>query len=125
MDRDAALLCFAVERREHFRSPAIDMQREPAPEFELAFDLVGLPPQSRVQLDAKPCHPFRGFEARSHQYFAKVRIGSIAGEFEHVVEILVLGIGAEIDGRELLVANLTNLTQILWAAIGEAESAAG
>ena len=78
-----------------------------------------------MQFDTKPCHPLRGFEARSDQYFAKVRIGSIASEFEHVVEILVLGIGAEIDGLNFLVANLTNLTQILGTAIGEAESATG
>src|SRR4051812_39760546 len=97
MDWDAALLCFAIESRKHFRSPAIDMQREPAPDFELAFNLVGLAAKPGVELDAKPRHPFRCFEARSDQYFTKVRIGSKAGEFEHVVEILVFRISAEID----------------------------
>src|SRR5436190_791458 len=95
-DPDAAPFDVGVERVEQFRSTAPDVQREPAPERELAVDLVGLAAEAGLQLHALADHPLRSFAAAAHQNLAQLRIGAIFGDLEHVVEELLLGIGAEI-----------------------------
>ncbi len=125
-DRDAAPLHIGIERLEQLRPAAPDVQREPAPELELAVDLVGLPAKAGLQLDALLRHPGGGLEAAAHQDLAQLGVGAIFGHLEHVVEELVLGIGAEIDVREILVGERRqHRGEVLDAAIGEAEGAAG
>ena len=71
-------------------------------------------------------HPGGGLEAVADQDFAEVLVGAVLRQLEHVVEILLLGVGAEVDVREVLVRHRgQHLEQVLDAAIGEAEGAAG
>src|SRR5207244_12718584 len=108
------------------RPAAPDVQREAAPELELAVDLVGLPSKARLELYALARDPLRGLEAPADQNLAQFGIGAIFGHLEHVVEELFLGIGAEIDVRKIFVGERReDRDQIVDAAIGETEGAAG
>ena len=98
---DVAPLHIGRERPEQLRPAAPDVQREAAPELELAVDLVGLPAQARLQLHALTHHPFRGVEAAAHQDFGEIGIGPVLGQGEQVVEELLLRIGAEVDVLEI------------------------
>ena len=125
-DLHAAPLGGGVERLQHLRAAAPDVQREPAPELELAVDLVGLPAEPWLQLHALAMHPGRGFEAVADQYLAQILIGAVLRQLEHVVEILLFGVAAEVDVREVLIRHRRqDLEQVLDAGIGEAEGAAG
>src|SRR5262245_15976568 len=66
-DRDATPLDVGIERLEQLRPAAPDVQRKPAPELELAVDLVGLPPEPGLQLDALLRHPGRGLQTIADQ----------------------------------------------------------
>jgi hypothetical protein len=102
------------------------VQRKPAPEFELAVDLVGLPAEPGLQLDALLRHPGRGLEAVAHEHLAQLGVGAILRHLEHVVEVLVFGVGAEIDVREILVGERRQHgDQVLDAAIGKTKGTAG
>ncbi len=125
-DLHAAPLGGGVERLQHFRTAAPDVQREPAPELELAVHLVGLPAEAGLQLHALAMHPGGGFEAVADQDFAEVLVGAVLRQLEHVVEILLFGVAAEVDVREVVVRHRgQHLEQVLDAGIGEAERAAG
>ena len=125
-DRDAAPLHIGVERLEELRAAAPDVQRKPAPELELAVDLVGLAPEARLQLDALPHRPGRGVAARPHQDFGEIGIAAVLREREQIVEELVFGIGAEIDVLEIFLRERRQHgDEIVDAAEREAEGAAG
>src|SRR5262249_60478934 len=79
-DRNAAPLGGGVERLEHLRPAAPDVQREPAPELELAVDLVGLPAEPRLQLHALPRHPAGGVQTAADQNPGGLGIGAAVGE---------------------------------------------
>ena len=116
-DPHAALLGGGVQRLEHLRAAAPDVQREPAPELELAVDLVGLPAEPGLQLHALAMHPGRRLEAVAHEDLAQVLVGAVLRQLEHVVEILLFGVGAEVDVREVLVRHRRqDLEQVLDAA---------
>ena len=99
---DAAPLHIGIERLEQLRPAAPDVQREAAPELELAVDLVGLPSEARLQLHALPRHPLGGVETAAHQDFGEIGIGAVLGQREQVVEELLFGVGAEVDVLEIL-----------------------
>jgi hypothetical protein len=100
-DRNPAALRIGIESVEKFRTAAPDVQRKPAPEFEFAVDLIGLPAETRLQLHALARHPLRAIEATANQDFSELRIGAVLRQVEQVIEELFFGVGSEINAVEL------------------------
>lgn len=123
---DARLLRLVVQRLDQLLAAAVDAQRQPAPELELAVHLERLPPGRRDQVDAVRGHPFRGVETVGDQHLDQVRVGAVLGHAEDVVVILVVRVGAEVDIVEILVGEArAQFHQIVDTVVGESEGAAG
>ena len=75
---------------------------QPAPELELAVDLEGLAAVDRNETHTLVAHPAERIEASGDQELDQIRVGAVLRHARHVVEKLLLGIGAEIGGRDLL-----------------------
>ncbi len=102
------------------------MQREASPELEFAVDLIGLPPQARLQLHALPHHPLRGVEAAAHQDFREIGIAAMLRQGKQVVEEILLRIRAEVHVIEVLLGQRRQHgDEIIYARKREPEGAAG
>src|SRR5215831_3469010 len=125
-DRDAASPDICVEGFEQLWTTAPDVQREAAPELEFAVDLIGLPPEARLEPHALSHHPLRSVETAAHQDLREVRNAAILRQREQVVEERLLCIGAEVDVIEILLRQRRQHgDEILNARKREAERAAG
>jgi hypothetical protein len=102
------------------------MAGEAAPEFELAVDPKRLPAEAELEAHALAAHPHPGLETAADQDLGHVRVAAVLGQASHIVEILLLGVGAEIDVAELGLAHVGDQPgEILGAVIDDAERAAG
>ena len=96
---------FSARLGEHLdqaRAAADRLDREPAPELELAVDLERLPAIDRDEADALVAHPAEGVEALGDQELDQVGVGAVLRHPRHVVEELIGGVGAEIGVGDLL-----------------------
>ena len=106
--------------------PPTDFDRQPAPELELAVDLVGLAAIDRHESNALVLQPFQRIEGTAHQALAQFRVGAEAGNPEHVVEKLVGRVGSEIRIGDLVVRQVRHQGfQVVDPVIGDAEGAGG
>jgi hypothetical protein len=101
------------------------MTGEPAPELELAVDAKRLPAKPQLKAHALLAHPPGGLEAFCDQDFAEIGVAAIFGEAPDIVEILLGGVGPDIDILQFVVVNVGDeLRQIVEAVIDDAERAA-
>ena len=108
------------------RPAAPGFQAQSTPELEPAVDLERLAAEGRLEADALFAHPDQGFEAVVDERLDQVRVGPVAGEAGHVVEILVAGVGAEIGVLDLFVGQLRHhLQKVLDAIVGKPDGAGG
>ncbi len=115
-----------VQRVDQSRSAAPCLDREPAPEFEAPTDVEGLPPIDRLKAHALGAHPHHGLEAAAHQQLGQLGAGAVLGDAREVVEELVLGIGAEVSARLVLVGQIGHQArEVVDAAISDAHRARG
>ena len=82
--------------------PPQKLDRQSAPELELAIDFESLPPIDRREADALAPHPLHRRLAACDQQFAQLRVRAVFGDATHVVKKLCLGIGAEIGVGDFL-----------------------
>jgi len=125
-NRDALLLRDRRVRLDQARAAAPGLDGEAAPELELALDLVGLPAVDRNEADALLLQPPHRVLAARDQKLAEIGIGAILGHPAHVVEELVLGVGAEIGVGDLILGEIGHQRlEIVDAVIDAAECAGG
>src|SRR6516162_145414 len=99
---------------------------EPAPEFELALDLEGLPAVNRDEADAFVAQPAECIEAAGDQKLDEIGIGAVLGDARHVIEELLAGIGAEIGGRDFLLGEIRHqCLDVVDAVVDDAHGARG
>ena len=101
-DLDAGALRDLGVARDQPRAAAPALDREPAPEPEPAVHLERLAAVHRDEAHALRPEPLHGVEAAAHQDVDQIGVGPVLGHARHVVEELVLGVGAEVGGRDLL-----------------------
>ena len=102
------------------------MAGQPAPELELAIDAKRLPPEPQLEAHALFTHPHAGLEAFRYQDFGQVRVAAVFGQPADIVVILFLGVGADIDIFQLVVADIGNEPrEVVEAVIDDAPGAAG
>ncbi len=124
--RDAVARGAGVQRLDQFLAAAPDVAGEPAPEFELAVDAERLAAEAELKAHALLAHPQPGLKAAADQDFGQVGVAAILGHPSHVVEILLLGVGAEIDVAQLGLVHVGDQPrQILAAVVDDAKGAAG
>ncbi len=124
--RDPVMRGAGVQRLHQFLAAAPDMAGEPAPEFELAVDPERLPAEAELKTHPLAAHPHPSLEAAADQDLGHVRVAAVLGQPAHIVEILLLGVGAEIDVPELGLVHVGDQArEILAAVIDDAERAAG
>ena len=125
-DGDVVLARDLGERVDQARPAADRFHRQAAPELEHAADLVGLAAPDRHEAHALVAHPQHGGLAVLDQHLAQIGIGAVFGDAAHVVEELLLGVGAEVGLRHLLIRQVGHqLAQVLDAVIDAAEGAGG
>ena len=108
------------------RPAAPGFDGKPAPELELAVDLVGLAAPDRHEAHALVVHPQHGFLAAGDQNLAQVGIGAVFGNAAHVVEEFLLRVGAEVGFGDFLVGQVRHQpAQVLDPVIDAAERAGG
>src|SRR5262249_7724888 len=113
-----------VQRLDEPRPAARGLDGEPAPELELAADLERLPTVDRHETHALTTQPLQRRVAPPHQELDEIGIAAMLGDARHVVEILVLGVGAEVRGALLLLGKIGNeLDEIVDGPIGDTDRA--
>ena len=106
------------------RPAATRFDRESAPELELAVDLEGLPAVDRCEADAFAAHPLHRFLAARDKQLAQLRVGAVLRHPPHVVEELVLRVGAEVGVGDFLRRQIRHQRlEILDAVVDAAEGA--
>jgi hypothetical protein len=99
---------------------------ESTPEPEPAIDAERLAAEPELKPDPLLAQPQRGVEAAADQDLGQVGIAAILGQPAHIVEILLLGIGADIDMAQLVLADIGNEpSEVVKAVIDDAKRAAG
>ena len=101
-DLDAALLRRLGQHVDQAGAAADRLDREAAPELELAVDLERLAAVDRDEAHALLAHPVQRVEAARDQELDQVGIGAVLRDARHVVEELVGRVGAEVGGVDLL-----------------------
>src|SRR5262245_36039463 len=125
-DLDSGLLRELRFGLDQSRAAAYRLDREAAPELELAADLERLPAPSGGEAHAALSHPLRGGQALLDQDLGQVRIAAELGHPRHVVEKLLLGVGAEVGIGDLGVGEVGDqCLQVLGSAVDEAEKSRG
>ena len=124
-DLDLPLLGGLEEAFDQPRPAAPGFERQPAPEDELALVLEGLARIHRGKADALAAHPEQRLLALGDQQLGHVGVAAIVGEPPKVVVVFVGGVGAEIAGRELGLAELAELQEVVDAVIDKAQRARG
>ena len=110
-----------MQRLHQLLAAAPDVAGEPAPELEFAVDLERLAAEPELEAHALLAHPHAGLEALGDQDLGQVGVAAVFGQPPDVVVILLLGVGADIDIRELVLADVGDqLRQIVEAVIDDA-----
>ena len=113
-----------VQRLDEPGSAARGLDREPAPELELAADLERLAAVDRHEADALAAHPFERRMAAAHQQLDQIGIAAVLRHAGQIVEILVLAVGAEVRGAFLLLGEIRDqLREIIDRVVGDADGA--
>ena len=116
----------AVQRLHQFLAAAPDVAGEPAPELELAVDRNACRPSpswkrtpfSRIHTPVS--------KLLRDQDLGQVRVAAVFGQPADIVVILFLGVGADIDICQLVVADVGNEPrEVVEAVIDDAQGAAG
>ena len=106
--------------------PPHELDREAAPELELAADVVGLPAPDRRELHALGMQPAHRVARAADQPVAQLAVGAVLRDAEHVVEELVAGVGAEIAARDLVRGEVRHdRGEVVDAVVDAAERAGG
>ena len=125
-DRDLLAFGAAVQRLHQFLAAAPDMAGEPAPELELAVDPERLAAEPQLKAHALLAHPQPGVKAPRDQNLGQVGVAAVFGQPADIVVILFLGIGADIDIGEFVVADVGDQPgEVVEAVIDDAPGAAG
>src|SRR5439155_2549297 len=120
-DLDLALFGGLEQTLNEPRPAAPRFECQPAPEDELALVLEGLARIHRGKADALAAHPQQGLLALGDEQFGHVGVAAIVGEPSEVVVIFVAGVGAEIRCRELGLAELAELQEVVDAVIDKTQ----
>src|ERR1700681_4866135 len=105
-------------------TPGLD--REAAPELELAVDLVGLSAPDRREPHALLAQPAHAVARAVDEAVAQLAVGAVLRHPEHVVEELVAGVGAEVAARDLVGSEVRHDgREIVHALVDAAERAGG
>ena len=113
------------ERLDQARPAAHRLDREAAPELELAADLERLPAPGRGEAHARLRIHMRGGMALLDEDLGQVGIAAVFGDPRHVVEELLFGVGAEVGSRHLFVRQVDERPQVVDAVVGDAEQPGG
>src|SRR5207247_2081230 len=109
-----------------FLAAAPDMAGEPAPELEFAVNAKCLAAKAQLKAHALLAHPPGGVEASCDQDLAEVGVAAIFGEAPDIIEILLGGVGADIDILQFVIIDVGDqLREVVKAVIDDAEGAAG
>ena len=123
--RYAELLQTFVQRGDEMLAAAQDVARQSAPELEFAVHLECLSAKRRLEPDAMLAQPKSSVEAVADQHLGEIRVAAVLGQPAHVVEILAVGVAAEVDARQIEVGDIGRKPQQVFdAGIGEAECTA-
>ena len=104
--RPAHILRDLRQRLDQARPAAHRLDRQAAPELELAADVERLAAPGRGEAHALLAHPLHRGKALLDQELGQVGIAAVLGDARHVVEELLFGVGAEVGARDLLVAEV-------------------
>ena len=108
------------------RAAALGLDREAAPELELAVDQIGLPAPDRVELHALLVQPAHRVARAADQAVAQLAVGPVFRDAEHVVVELVGGVGAEVGAVDLVLGQVRHdRLEVVDAVIDAAEGAGG
>ena len=125
-DLDAPLGRGLGEHLDETWAAAHRLDRQPAPELELAVDLEGLASVDRDEAHALVAHPAERIEASGDQELDQIGIGAVLRHPRHVVEKLLLGVGAEIGGCDLLFGQIRHqCLDVLDAVVNDPNRAGG
>ena len=107
--------------------PAPDgLQTEAAPETELPFHLERLVRPRRHEADALLVHPLHGGERLPDEGVGHLLVGEAFRDAHEVLEVLGLGVGADLHHVELGLGEVRHeLHDLVDALVGEADGAAG
>ena len=123
---DAVLLGELEVLVDQARAAALGLDREAAPELELAVDHVGLPAPDRVELHALAVQPAHRVARAADQAVAQLAVGAVLRDAEHVVVELVGGVGAEVAALDLVRGEVRHdRLEVVDAVIDAAERAGG
>ncbi len=108
------------------RAAAQQVAGETSPELELAVHVERLTTQGGLEAHAMLGQPNRRLVAVGDQNIGEVRVGTPLGQAADIVDILLAGVGAEIDIGEVEIGDVRREAQeVVNALIDEAERAAG
>ena len=125
-DLDAVLLGELEVLIDQARPAAPGLHREPAPELEPAFDLVGLPAPDRREPHALALQPAHAVARAVDETLAQLAVGAVVRDAEHVVEELVGRVSAEVALRDLVRREVGHdRLEVVDAVIDAAERAGG
>src|SRR5262249_3452725 len=125
-DVDAALRRGVGEHLDQAGTAADRLDREAAPELELAVDLECLAAVDRDEANALVAHPAKSIEAAPDQELDQVGVGAVLRHPRHVVEELLGGVGAEIGGGDLLLGEVGHQRlDVVDAVVDDAHRARG
>ena len=105
-DRHPALLGRLEQRLGQSRTAAGDTDRGAAGELDAAVGLLELPLIERREAHAVPSQPAHGVGAAVDQQLRQLAIAALLGDAHQITEVLLARIGAEIDARALVRADL-------------------
>ena len=115
-----------VQGLHQFLAAAPDVAGEPAPELESAVNAERLAAEPQLEAHALLAHPQPGLEAAPDQGLGEVGVAAVLGQPAHVIEILRLAVGAEIDVPEFGLVHVGDQPrQVLRPVIDDAKGAAG
>src|SRR5262249_48910769 len=96
-DRNTQLLESRMQCSDQMLTTSQDVAGQAAPELKLSIDLECLPTERWLKADTQSAKPQARFITVADQHFSQIRIAPVFGQPAHVIEILLFGIGAEID----------------------------
>src|SRR5262249_41840849 len=122
---DAVPLRCRRERGHETRTTAVAFDGEAAPELEFAVHLERLPTPDGREPHALGAHPAQRLAALPDQHFGQLRIGAVLGDAIHIVEELILGIGAKVGLGDLLLGQIGHERPEVVNAVIDAAHGAG
>jgi hypothetical protein len=126
LDLDAFLQRHVEEGVGEALAAADRLGDEAAPEAEFVADAVGLASVEEHPAEALLAHPEDGRVRLRDERLGEVGVGEALGDAHQVIVELGLRVGADVDAGALFVGHFGDEgTDVVDAAIGEAEAAAG